>query len=80
MKRFCKKKNTFSSIATKFEAGIIFIWLVFCIISPYYRHAHLLECGFCEILSLAFLRRSALFKWIRKKYIILLYFREIKGK
>ena len=42
-------KKTFSSIATKFQTGVIFIWSVFCIISFHYRLSHLLECAFCEI-------------------------------
>ena len=42
-------KKTFSNIAAKFEAGVIFIWLVFCVISLHCRHAHLVECGFCEL-------------------------------
>ena len=46
MKGFCKK--TFSSIATKFQAGVIFICLVLRITSLHCRHAHLLECGFCH--------------------------------
>ena len=50
IKGFYPKKKTFSSIATKFEAGVIFIWLVFCIISLQCRHARLvLECVFYEI-------------------------------
>ena len=50
MKGFCnQKKKTFSSTATKFEAGVIFIWLVFCIIFLDCCHAHLLECGIHEI-------------------------------
>ena len=43
------KKKTFLSIATNSIAGVIFIWLVFCVISLHCRHAHLVECGFCEL-------------------------------
>ena len=52
MKGFCKKENLLS-IATKFQAGVIFIWLVFCIMPLHCRDAHLLECRFCEIYYLA---------------------------
>ena len=61
------KKKTFSSIATNSIAGVIFIWLVFCVTSLHCRHAHLVECGFCDYNLWLFPRRSAPFKWMGKK-------------
>ena len=74
------KKKTFSNIATKFQAGFIFIWLVFCIISLHCRHAHLLECGFVKFNRWVFPRRAALFKWTTKKIQFCSIFMKVKQK
>ena len=73
-------KKTFSSIATKFQADVILIWLVFCITSLHWRHAYLLACGFCEIYSTLAVSTQVLnIQADEDENTILPYFHEIKG-
>ena len=78
--KFLSKKQTFASIATKFQARVNFIWLEVCIISLHCRHAHLPKCGFCEIKSLTVSLQVRTIQVDQEDKKILLYFNKSEKK